>query len=77
MSRDSRTTNIRPGDVELEWDDDAPVLVFLEYRNGVVHKVRVRVDSYIGLSVARVLHLAQKKIEERASNLLRRALRDS
>ena len=76
MSRASRTTNIAPGDVELEWDDDAPVLVFLEYRDGVVHKVRVRVGSYIGKSVAGALHHAQKRIEERASDLLR-ALRGS
>lgn len=71
MSRSSRVVNLRPGDVDLEWDDDAPVLVFLEYRDGVLHKVRVRLKTYVAQGVARVLHLAQNQIERRASELLR------
>lgn len=71
MPRDVRTVNLAPGDVELAWDDDEPVLEFREYRDGVIHKVRVRVGRYVGRAIAASLHHAQKKLEERASELLR------
>lgn len=76
MKKHDRTINLTPGDVELEWAGDEPVLRFLEYRDGALIRVKVKVGRYVGGTIARRLHEAQQTIERRASELLR-ALRGS
>jgi hypothetical protein len=70
MSRD-RVINLKPGHVELQWDDDAPVLAFIEHRNGSYIRVRVRVDRFVGRTVAWCLHKAAGTIVEHANDLLK------
>lgn len=65
----TRTLNIEPGMVEL----DGVHLVFMEYRNGVRHVVRVRLgdgETYVALDTARRCRKHVQNVRDGRAQLL-------
>jgi hypothetical protein len=82
MSRNGKNRqvmNLDPNGCMLEWESDAPILVFTEYRSSVDDNgnsrirtivVRVALDLQLAAHLGHQLHAVRKEIDQRALRLL-------